>query len=396
MNGDEGKNKYELSDDDIQRLIKSPFEKKIDITKKIADYYNSGGFSQEQMVAAAKIFGTLVKDTEVKIRKTLSEAIKDNPEIPRDIILSLANDVQEVSLPVLEFSDVLTDADLIEIVTSSQDSEKQKSISRREAVSEKVSGVLIETENEEVVDSLLHNEGARVSEEGLDHIVESFGDKEEIIGALIERETLPVSIVESLADKISESLFNSLQEKHKDAFVRMDDMVRKSREVATMKIIGLRSTDAEYYRFCQLMEKLKIPEELSPIYALCMANINIFEVKIARLTQTPVLNIRQLVKDSSNKGFRVLYRRAGLPKDLFEASEVLITALRNLENRYNSLTQRSTHLKAVSQELRGEILRIVKNLEDVKNLDYILSLVNHYSVVNDDESGNKEAPTPSI
>ena len=396
MNGDESNNKYELTDDDIQKLIKSPFEKKIDITKKIADYYNSGGFSQEQMVAAAKIFGTLVKDTEVKIRKTLSEAIKDNSEIPRDVILSLAHDVQEVSLPVLEFSEVLTDADLIEIVTSTEDAEKQKSISRREEVSEGVAEALIDTENEEVVDTLLHNEGAHVSEEGLDHIVESFGDKEEIMGALVERETLPVSIVESLADKISESLYNSLQEKHSEAFIRMDDMMKKSREVATMKVIGLRSTDAEYYKFCQLMDKLKIPEELSPIYALCMGNINIFEVKIARLTQTPVLNIRQLVNDSSNKGFRVLYRRAGLPKDLFEASEALITALRNLEEQYASLTQRDNHLKIVSQELRGEILKNVKNIEDVKNLDYILSLVNHYSAMHDNEGGDEAIPPPSM
>ncbi|MDA0781634.1 MAG: DUF2336 domain-containing protein [Rickettsiales bacterium] len=388
MSLEESGNRYELTDDDIQKLIKSPFEKKIDITKKIADYYNSGGFSQEQMVAAARIFGTLVKDTEVKIRKTLSEAIKDNPDIPRDIILSLAHDVQEVSLPVLEFSDVLTDADLIEIVTSTEDAEKQKSISKRHTVSEGVAEVLIETDNEAVVDTLLQNEGVRISEESIGHIVETFGEKEEIMGALVERETLPVSIVESLADKISESLYNSLQEKHKDAFVRMDDMVRKSRDVAKMKLIGLRSTDAEYYKFCQLMERLKIPEELSPIYALCMSNMNIFEVKIARLTQTPVLNIRQLVRDSSNKGFRVLYRRAGLPKDLFEASEVLITALRSLESKYASLTKRENHLKTVAQELRGEILKKVKNVEDVKNLDYVLSLVNHYSSMHEDNGAS--------
>ena len=379
MSSGEGDDTYELTDDDIQKLIMSPFEKKIDITKKIADYYSSGGFSQEQMVVAARIFGTLVKDTEVKIRKTLSEAIKENPDIPHDVIMSLANDVQEVSLPVLEFSDVLTDADLIEIVTSTEDAEKQKSISKRENVSEGVSEVLIETDNEEVVHTLLHNEGAQVSEEGLDHIVEKFGEKEEIMGALVERETLPVAIVESLADKISESLFSSLQVKHKDAFVRMNEMVSKSREVATMKVMGLRSTDAEYYRFCQLMEKLKIPDELSPIYALCMGNMNIFEVKIARLTQTPVLNIRQLVGDKSNKGFRVLYRRAGLPKDLFEASEVLIAALRSLEEKHFSYSNRENVTKIISSELSSEILRSVKNIDDVKNLDYVLSLVSHYA-----------------
>jgi uncharacterized protein (DUF2336 family) len=370
---------YELTDEDIQKLIMSPFEKKIDITKKIADYYKGGGFNEEQMVMAARMFGTLVKDTEVKIRKTLSEAIKDFPNIPNDIILSLANDVQEVSLPVLQFSDVLTDADLIEIVNSSEDVEKQKSISRRKDVSEEVSGALIETSNEEVVGSLLKNEGAAVSSEAYEKIVEEFGDKEEIMGSMIERASLPVSVVESLASKISDTIYNKLQEKHKEAFAGMGDIIKNSREVATMKIIGLRSTDAEYYHFCQLMERLKISDDLSPIYALCMGNMNIFEVKIARLTQTPVLNIRTLLQDSSNKGFRVLYRRAELPKDLFEATEVLISALRELWSDYANKSSDVDFTKDISHQLTGAIMKRVKNVEDVKNLDYILSLVSHYA-----------------
>jgi uncharacterized protein (DUF2336 family) len=371
--------KYALSDEDIQKLIMSPFEKKIDITKKIADYYKGGGFNEEQMVMAAKIFGTLVKDTEVKVRKTLSEAIKDYPDIPHDIIMSLANDVQEVSLPVLQFSDVLTDSDLIEIVNSSEDAEKQKSISRREGVSGAVVEALIETNNADVVETLLDNKGADVSTKNYEHIVESFGDKENIMGSMVERASLPVSVVESLAHKISETIYNKLQEKHQDAFTRMGDIVKKSRDVATMQVIGLRSTDSEYYHFCQLMDKLKISDDLAPIYALCMGNLNIFEVKIARLTQTPVLNIRTLLQDSSNKGFRVLYRRAELPKDLFEATEVLISSLRDLSNEYKDKINSPDMTKEISKQLTAAIMKRVKNIDDVKNLDYILSLVSHYA-----------------
>lgn len=379
QDADDINNKYTLTDEDIQKLIKSPFEKKIDITKKIADYYQNGGFNQEQMLAAAQIFGTLVKDTEVKIRKTLAEAIKENPDIPKEIVLALANDVQEVALPVLEFSEVLSDADLIEIVSSSADVEKLKSISRRKEVSEDVAGALIETKVDTVVGELLQNEGARLSEEGFERIVESFGDREDIMGAMIGREVLPVTVVENLAAKISETIYNKLLEKHSDDFVRMGDMVKKSKEVATMKIIGLRSTDAEYYQFCQLMEKLKISDELSPIYALCMGNMNIFEVKLARITQTPVLNIRQLVQDENNKGFRALYRRAELPKDLFEATEVLVTALRQLEKEFREFRNKNSYTKLISEHLTEQILKNVKNVEDVKNLDYILSLVRHYA-----------------
>jgi len=369
----------ELSEEDINRLIKSPFERKMEITKKIADYYKSGGFNETDMVTAARIFGTLVKDTEVKIRSALSQAIKDHPNIPKDMILSLAHDVQEVALPVLQFSEVLTDSDLIEIVNSTRDVEKQKSISKREMVSENLSEALIETHNEEVVGTLLQNEGASLSADNLDQIVEEFGDKEDVMASMVERTSLPMSIVESLADKISETIYSKLQERNPDAFARMDEVVKRSRDVATMKVMGLRSSDSEYYQFCQLMDKLKITDELSPIYALCMGNIGIFEIKAARITQTPVLNIRKLLMDSSNKGFRVIYDRANLPPDLKEATEVLITALRKVTDEYAGKIRNEGVTKEIASKLTEYILREVKDVDAIKNLDYILSLVGHYA-----------------
>ncbi len=371
---------YELTHEDIQKLIKSPFDKKIDITKKIADYYKKGGFDETQMQTAAKIFRTLVKDTEVEIRKTLSEAIKDQPDIPKDVVLSLANDVQEVSLPVLQFSDVLTDADLIEIVHSTEDVMKQIGISKRNNVSSSVSDALIETHDDSVVGSLLENEAAAVSEDGFKKIVEDFSESEKVMGAMVERETLPVTIVETLAHKISDTIYNKLAEKHKDAFVRMDDVVKKSRDVATMKVMGLRTTDAEYCQFRNLMEILKISDDLAPIYALCMGNINIFEVNVARMTKTPVLNIRALIQDISNKGFKVLYERAGLPTDLYYATVILINILREMQVTKELRTSGIFVTKETAALMAQRIIKTAGDINSVKNLDYILSLIQHHAV----------------
>jgi uncharacterized protein (DUF2336 family) len=375
-----------LSPEDIQRLIKTPFDKKIDITKKIAEYYRHGGFDEAQMQNAAKIFRTLVKDTEMEIRKTLAEAIKDQPGIPSDVILSLAQDVKEVSMPVLQFSDVLTDADLIEIVHSSQDAEKQIGISKRKRVSTSVSDALIETHNDAVVDALLHNDGARVSDSGYDKIVTDFAQNEAVINAMIERESLPISVVESLATKISDTIYKSLSEKHKDVFKRMDDVVRKTKEVATMKVIGLKTSDAEYLQFRSLMATLKISDDLAPIYALCMGNINIFEVNVARLTKTPVLNIRTLIQDKSNLGFKVLYERAGLPTDLYYATVILITVLREMMDKKELLASGIYVTKDTATKMIEKVTKIANDVNGVKNMDYILSLINHHSVAIDQSS----------
>lgn len=369
-----------LTHEDIQRLIKSPFDKKLDITKKIAEYYKQGGFDEQQMQNAAKIFRTLVQDTEVEIRKTLSEAIKDQENIPRDVVLSLANDVQEVSLPMLQFSDILTDADLIEIVNNSEDAEKHISISKRNRVSENVVDALIDTQNDSVVGSVLQNEGAVVSEEKYEEIVSEYGKNEEIMGAMVQRESLPVSIVETLAEKISASIYKSLAEKHKEAFQRMDNVVKQSSEMATMKVIGLKSTEAEYAKFRSLVNTLKISDDLAPIYALCMGNLNIFEVNVARMTKTPVLNIRTLINDQSNRGFKVLYERAGLPADLYYATAILLTVLREMSAKQELHTSGIFVTKETAGQIVAKVTNIAESSGVVKNLDYIISLITHHAV----------------
>jgi uncharacterized protein (DUF2336 family) len=109
---------------------------------------------------AQNIFRIMGKDTEVRVREALSQNLKEKPNVPHDIAVSLAKDVDSVSLPVLQFSEVLSDADLIEIVRS-QDPAKPVAIAQRSSVSEFVSSVLVDTENSDVVMSLVSNEGLK-------------------------------------------------------------------------------------------------------------------------------------------------------------------------------------------------------------------------------------------
>lgn len=332
-----------LSLEDIHNLIKTPFDKKIDITKKITEYYRNGGFDDTQMQNAARIFGTLIKDTEIEIRNTLIQTIQDQPTIPQDVIINLANDIQTVTIPVLQFSDVLTDADLIEIVNSSENAEKQISLYKN-----------ITSQSED--------------------------DKEAAINTTIERESLPVTIVESLASTISDTIYKTLSEKHKEVFELMNDVISKSREIATMKVMGLKTSDTQYTELYNLMETLKISEDIAPIYALCIGNLNIFEVNIARITKTPVLNIRTLMQDTSNRGFKVLYERAGLPVDLYYATVILVTVLREMLEKEELLTNGMFVTKDTANKMISKVIKIAGEVDSIKNLDYILSLINHHTV----------------
>src|SRR4029078_6057351 len=104
-----------LTFEEIQRFINSPVNTRIDIANNIAKHYQQHKYSSAQIKIAEQVFRTLLKDTEVQVRKAFSEAIKNIEDMPYDVVVKLARDIEEVSLPVLEFSDVLSDIDLIDI-----------------------------------------------------------------------------------------------------------------------------------------------------------------------------------------------------------------------------------------------------------------------------------------
>ncbi len=141
------------------------------IAVKVATYFTKGIFSSGENDIACEIIRLLAKDVEVRVRKALAENIKISKDLPRDVALRLANDVAEVAQPILEFSEVLTENDLVAIIRGAQQVGKLIAISRRNNISEVLSQELIATNNDEVVVSLFANNTARISQGRLEFAV---------------------------------------------------------------------------------------------------------------------------------------------------------------------------------------------------------------------------------
>ena len=176
-----------LTELDVERLLTDPSgDARAETAAKLAAVFDPAQLSAAEREIAERIFQIMVKDAEVRVREALAKNLKENPDIPRDIALSLAQDVDQVALPVLEYSEVLTDDDLIEIVKGAGP-EKQVAIAGRPNVSEGVSEALVETHNEAVVVRLVTNNGARISEESFQTVVDDFGENETMQSAMVER-----------------------------------------------------------------------------------------------------------------------------------------------------------------------------------------------------------------
>ena len=169
-----------LTKEDVSKLLTDPSgDNRAQTAAKIAADFGQGSLTESERTMAEEIFRIMVKDAEVRVREALAQNLKENPAVPRDVAMSLAKDVDSVALPVLQFSEVLSDEDLIEIVRS-QGAAKQVAVAGRSTVSEALSSALVETENEKVVTTLVANTGAEISEKSLHKVVEDFGDTEAV------------------------------------------------------------------------------------------------------------------------------------------------------------------------------------------------------------------------
>jgi len=115
----------------------------------------------------------LARDATVRIRAILAEEIKYLDCIPRDIVLRLAQDLETVvSAPILEYSPLLSDADLIEIIACGQVQEVLVAIASRKPVNEPVSARLVQSLNVPAVAALLVNPDAKIRKATMDQIID--------------------------------------------------------------------------------------------------------------------------------------------------------------------------------------------------------------------------------
>lgn len=308
-----------LSQADVARLMNDPTPaNRAQAAAKVAAEFGGRKLNDSEREIAEGIFRIMVKDAEVRVREALSAHLKASPDLPHDVALALARDVESVALPVLRFSEVLNDDDLIEIVRGAN-AAKQVAVAQRPAVSSQVAGALIDTRNETAVARLLANDGAELSESAIDRVMTEYESSDEVSDSLVRRPDLPAALSERLVSALSQKLQSYLMAKQELPADAVSNLILQVRERATIGLIGEGSSDDELER---LVGQLHARRQLTPsivLRALCMGDMNFFEMAMAELADVPVQNARILIHDKGTLGLESLYQRAAMPAKLFAA-----------------------------------------------------------------------------
>ena len=149
-----------LTQADVARLLAEPSASaRAEVADKLAREIDSTALTQAELRIAHDIVRIMAQDAELAVRRALSQSLRSARHLPHDVALRLANDVEAVALPILVDAPVLTDADLIALVSHGS-AHKQEAIAGRTDVSEPVADVLVARGSEAAVAALMGNAGA--------------------------------------------------------------------------------------------------------------------------------------------------------------------------------------------------------------------------------------------
>lgn len=189
---------------------------RVDLAAKIARLVP--GLSDEAHERLRKmtydVLEILVRDQVTRVRQVIAETLKDVADAPPAIIRMLARDCEiVVAGPVLQFSPLLSDEELLAIIAETPISGALAVIARRAAVGASVADAISGSLDVDAVAALLANPSAQIREETLDRLVDQAPSVAAWHRPLVERPRLSPSIARKLAAFVAEHLLRRLSER---------------------------------------------------------------------------------------------------------------------------------------------------------------------------------------
>jgi len=119
-----------------------------------------------------QVLDRLTKDRVAQVRAVIAEALKDLCDADTELIGRLARDAEIlVSGPVLEYSPLLTDQDLVDVIQANPMEGALSAISRRAYVGEEVTRAIVASGNATAISQLLGKANAQLQESTLDSLI---------------------------------------------------------------------------------------------------------------------------------------------------------------------------------------------------------------------------------
>ncbi|TDQ66813.1 uncharacterized protein DUF2336 [Maritalea mobilis] len=167
----------------------------------------------EQIAQYDEVLCQLAEMVESEARAEVAQILAPLSRAPGTVVIKLAHDEVEVATPLLEFSSVLSDDDLIEIIESQSEGHRS-AIAGRVAVADRVSSSICDHAEKETIVKLMENHNAEIGPETGPVLIRRAEKDESIAGQLAYRKDVDWRSIYATLDDASKRVFTNLARTH--------------------------------------------------------------------------------------------------------------------------------------------------------------------------------------
>ncbi len=272
--------------------------------------------SERERALMGDILRKLIGDVETAVRRELAERLAERGDMPRNLVIALANDEFDVAHALLVKSEVLKDVDLIEIIRDRSHAH-QLAIATRKTVSEEVSQALADTGDVDVITTLLQNGDAEISRSLMAHLVLESKRIDQFQMPLVNRSDLPPDLAQKMCWWVSAAIRDHIVKNFEVDPSVIDDSVEIAVEGALEQEIAAPGDPTEAKRFAKDMaERNRLTEDLL-VQILGQGEVSLFEACFAEAADLEFGFARQLLYEPGGDGLAFACKAAGFKRGTF-------------------------------------------------------------------------------
>ncbi|SOD96999.1 DUF2336 domain-containing protein [Caenispirillum bisanense] len=297
------------------------------LAAKVADLQRTGLLPPGARAASITfdVLDRLSRDRLTAVRAAVADGLKDVTAVDPSLVRRLARDVEIlVAAPILEFSPILDDQDLLDIIRENAVAGALAAIARRAYVGAEVTEAIVASGDARAVTHLLYNAGSQLQEHTLDSLISSADREPDWQLPLARRAELPEPSVRRLAEMVADHVLARLMERGDltpEATERLREVVNNRLDQRLTDGPGALpspyAAEAEE-RFAPLLvraREMQVRGELTEgqlMVSLLTDHVDDLVAGLAVLADQPVRVVLEILASQSPRAVAALARAAGV------------------------------------------------------------------------------------
>jgi len=346
-----------LSQEDFHKLKHdSSSQARIGVASKIGSHLEVTRRDSSEYEILCDIALYLQKDTEKSVRLSLAQSVQSCENAPNQLVLLLAmDDDDEVAVPILKYSPVISDQDLVHLIPKINSSLRLVAVAERKFLSVTVSCALAELQIEPVAVALLSNETAIMDNSVILQIAQRHARSKDILNQMIKRMPVPtVALGHMVRMQQADEQENTAPTEVK-SFTSLEPRVIQS-DVLDLMLLGNAPSDEDCLSVLKSFDERDNVTALLALLAMSIGQEAFFISYMAYNTNLPKERIVAICEERER--FAMLLNQSGISPSLYGLTEYMFQGMHYCLSKGKQPLSKDFAMSMIEVLIRAEAQKI--------------------------------------